>query len=133
MSRALDDVLGRPLAVCVGPGGVGKTTCAAALGLRAARAGRRVLVLTIDPARRLAGALGLDGLSDGITQVPSEPLLEAAMLDTKASFDALMGRLTEGAVLQRILDNRVYRAFSRTLARSHAYVAAERFARRHGL
>ncbi|MBO6934307.1 MAG: AAA family ATPase [Deltaproteobacteria bacterium] len=126
MSVHLDALLDRRLVVCVGPGGVGKTTSAAALALRAARQGRRALVLTIDPARRLADALGLDGLDDTIRVVDDEPNLSAAMLDTKASYDALMGRIAEPDARETILGNRVYQAFSKTLARSHAYVAAER-------
>jgi anion-transporting ArsA/GET3 family ATPase len=119
----------RRLLVCVGPGGVGKTTLGAALALAGARAGRRVAVITIDPARRLADALGLDGLDDALRPVPgvAPGSLDAAMLETKASYDALIGRITEDPeARRRILDNRVYQSFSRTLARSHAYVAMER-------
>lgn len=132
-TRALDALVrDRRLLVCVGPGGVGKTTVAAALGLEAARLGRRALVLTIDPARRLADALGLDGLDDRVrrVEVPEDlgvrGTLAAAMLETRASYDALVRRIAEPEHAERILDNRVYRAFSRTLARSHAYVALER-------
>lgn len=123
------------LVVCVGPGGVGKTTVSAALGLAAARARRKTLVLTIDPARRLADALGLDGLDDAIRRVPLERLgvdvgggsLWAAMVDTGASYDALIERIApDEDTKRRILANRVYRAVSRSLARSHAYVAMER-------
>jgi len=125
------------LVVCVGPGGVGKTTVSAALGLAAARAGRKTLVLTIDPARRLAQALGLDGLDDTIRRVPLERLsppspvegggLWAAMVDTGQSFDALIHRVAPDAETKaRVLDNRVYKAVSRSLSRSHAYVAMER-------
>lgn len=116
------------LVVCVGPGGVGKTSIAAALALEAAARGRRVALLTIDPARRLADALGLDGLDDRLRPVPeSAERVQAAMLDTKTSFDALVARIApEPDARARILDNRVYRSFSRTLARSHAYVAMER-------
>jgi len=125
----------RSLLVCVGPGGVGKTTASAAIGLAAARAGRRVFVLTIDPARRLADALGLDGLSDETRRVPVESLgegtvtgeLHAAMVETGASFDALIERVAGDETIKRqIFDNRVYQAVSRSLARSHAYVAMER-------
>lgn len=114
--------------VCVGPGGVGKTTLAAAIAVDAAAAGRRVALVTIDPARRLASALGLSGrLDDALRPVPGAPGLEAAMLDTRASFDALVGRIATSEQDRRaILDNRVYEAFSRTLARPHAYVAMER-------
>lgn len=122
------------LVVCVGPGGVGKTTFAAALAVEAAARGRRALVLTIDPARRLAGALGLDGLDDTVREVDVSAVgnartgqLHAAMLDTRTSYDSLIARIAPSdGVRERILSNRVYRAFSRTLARSHAYVAMER-------
>lgn len=123
------------LVVCVGPGGVGKTTVSAALGLAAARAGRKTLVLTIDPARRLADALGLDGLDDAIRRVPLERLGEdagtgslwAAMVDTGASFDALIERIApDAATRDQVLANRVYQSVSRSLSRSHAYVAMER-------
>lgn len=138
-STVLDELLRtRRLIVCVGPGGVGKTTSSAAMALRAARMGRRALVLTIDPAKRLADALGLDGLDDEVRRVPGvdalPPLtpgvapapLDAAMLDTKASYDALLTRITDAASRERIFGNRAYQAFSRTMARSHAYVAMER-------
>ena len=126
----------RKLIVCVGPGGVGKTTVSAAIGLAGARAGRRVVVLTIDPARRLADALGLPGLDDEIRPVPTATLprdagvtgeLHAAMVDTAASYANLIHRLTpDPAIRQRIFDNRVFQAVSRSMARSHAYVAMER-------
>lgn len=138
-AAVLDELLRtRRLIVCVGPGGVGKTTSAAAMALRAARMGRRALVLTIDPAKRLADALGLDGLDDEVREVPGvdalPPLtpgvgaatLSAAMLDTKTSYDALLTRITDAASRERIFANRAYQAFSRTMARSHAYVAMER-------
>ncbi len=125
------------LLVCVGPGGVGKTTMAAAMGLRAAAMGRRVLVLTIDPAKRLADALGLDGLDDRIQEVTTEALrargikvpgaLHAAMFDNAVSMDSLMGRVAPNPETRdRILANRVYRAMAGSLARSHAYLAMER-------
>lgn len=136
-SRDLEALVGHgALVVCVGPGGVGKTTVSAALGLAAARAGRKTLVLTIDPARRLAQALGLDGLDDTIRRVPLEQLpgadaaggaLWAAMVDTGQSYDALIERIAPSPEIKaRILANRVYRAVSRSLSRSHAYVAMER-------
>jgi len=118
------------LVVCVGPGGVGKTTLAAALAVEGAARGRRVALLTIDPARRLADALGGGALDDRLRRVPMEGVagtLDAAMLETKASYDALIERIAADPVARaRILENRVYQAFSRTLARSHAYVAMER-------
>ena len=119
--------------VVVGPGGVGKTTASAALALAAARAGRRVLVLTADPARRLADALGLPRDADGSDKPVPVPVgagpgrLDAAMVLTGSSYDRLIARLAPSPrARQAILDNPMYRAFSRTLARSHAYVAMER-------
>jgi len=125
------------LAFCVGVGGVGKTTFAAALGLGEALRGKSVLVLTADPARRLADALGIHGLSDQASDVPlprtsdagerPEGELHAAMLETKASADEIIRRAAhDEARAQRVLDNRIYQAFSNTLARSHAYAAMER-------
>ncbi len=120
------------LLVCVGPGGVGKTSLAAALAIEQARAGRRVALLTIDPARRLADALGLAGTLQGgedLIAVPgiTQGSLDASMLETKSSFDALIARVAESPQIRdRILGNRLYESFSRTLARSHAYIAMER-------
>ena len=77
------------LIVCVGPGGVGKTSVAATLALEAARRGRRALVLTIDPARRLATALGLDGLDDSVRAVPTDELLRyGARIEGRLDGDA---------------------------------------------
>jgi anion-transporting ArsA/GET3 family ATPase len=120
------------LAFCVGVGGVGKTTFAAALGLREALRGKSVLVLTADPARRLADALGIHRLGDVPSDIPlpshaSGGELHAAMLETKASADGIIRRAAEDETrAQRVLDNRIYQAFSNTLARSHAYAAMER-------
>ncbi|MBW1760618.1 MAG: AAA family ATPase [Deltaproteobacteria bacterium] len=120
------------LAFCVGVGGVGKTTFAAALALREALRGRSVLVLTADPARRLADALGIYGLRDTPSDIPLPSHapggeLHAAMLETKASADEIIRHAANDAGrAQRVLDNRIYQAFSNTLARSHAYAAMER-------
>ncbi len=123
--------------VCAGTGGVGKTTIAAALGLQAALQGRRTLVLTIDPARRLADALGLESLGSTPTAVelpldeswvanPAAGTLHAMMLDPKPTFDRLVTRLTQDeAILSRILDNRIYRHLSEALAGSAEYAAME--------
>ncbi|NND29704.1 MAG: ArsA family ATPase [Myxococcales bacterium] len=125
------------LAFCVGVGGVGKTTFAAALGLNEALRGRSVLVLTADPARRLADALGIGGLSDQASNISLPATaqaeervqgeLHAAMLETKTSADEIIRRAAHDEIrAQRVLDNRIYQAFSNTLARSHAYAAMER-------
>ena len=135
---SLDPILSdHQLVVCVGPGGVGKTTVAASMGLRAASLGRRVLVLTIDPAKRLADALGLKELDDEIREVPLDRLrgdgfaasgsLHAAMFDHGTGMDTLMARMApDPQTREQILSNRVYRAMAGSLARSHAYLAMER-------
>jgi anion-transporting ArsA/GET3 family ATPase len=118
-----------PLLVCVGTGGVGKTSTAAALGVAAARRGRRVVVLTIDPARRLADALGVTGVGNHPALVPGPwpGELTAVMLDTASTFDDLV-RETAGDPIQaeRILDNRFYRNIADTLSGTHEYMAGEK-------
>jgi anion-transporting ArsA/GET3 family ATPase len=123
--------------VCCGAGGVGKTTVAAALGLAAARAGRRALVLTIDPARRLAEAMGLDPeRCNEPSPVPRERLqaagvdgpgeLSAWMLDPRGVVDHLVRRLsTSEEQLQRILSNRLYRHVSDMVIGLQEYTAGE--------
>lgn len=135
---SLDALIGeRSLLVCVGPGGVGKTTVAASIGVRAASQGKKTLVLTIDPARRLADALGLALGEDKIHSVDLSSIrdrfsgpggsLDAAMFDNAQSMDRLMARVSPSAeTADKILRNRVYRAMAGTLARSHAYLAMER-------
>lgn len=121
------------LLVCVGPGGVGKTTLSAALALRVALSGKRVALLTLDPAKRLADALGLSELSDELRPINLVNLqatpggaLSACMVDTKESADSLFRRIGTEEQVQRVLNNRVYAAFSKTLERTHAYSAMER-------
>ncbi len=125
------------LLVCVGTGGVGKTTVAAAIGLRAATLGRRTLVITIDPARRLATALGLARLGSVESEVRYQPFLEepvaepapleALMLDTQTVFDQLIARVAPNeSVRKRILENRVYREVSRAISTSQEYMASEK-------
>jgi anion-transporting ArsA/GET3 family ATPase len=120
--------------VCVGSGGVGKTTTAASLGLAGARAGRRTLVLTIDPAKRLANALGLSTLGHDVQPVPPEKValggapvagsLDAMMLDQKRAFDEIVERYAKDPESQkRIMGNRIYQQISSTLAGSHEYAA----------
>jgi anion-transporting ArsA/GET3 family ATPase len=124
----------RTIVVC-GSGGVGKTTTAAALALRAARLGRRVLVCTIDPSRRLATSLGLARLSGepraiDVSRIDGEPAkgtLFAMVLDVKSTFDALVVRYApDDAARKRILENRFYRQVSAALAGSHEYMAMEK-------
>lgn len=132
MSVASADTLfeGARLVVCVGTGGVGKTTTSASLALRAALDGRRVLVLTIDPARRLANAMGLDHLDNDpqpveLAAVGGTGSLDAMMLDATRSFDDLIKR-TAGSDAARILDNRVYRVMADQFAGVQEYMALER-------
>ncbi|MEO6952528.1 MAG: ArsA-related P-loop ATPase [Polyangia bacterium] len=125
----------RRIIVCVGSGGVGKTTTAATLALGAARAGRRTLVLTIDPARRLANSLGLEGLGHDLREVPRATLelggavadggaLFAMMLDQKRSFDELVTRnAKDQKTRDRIFANPLYKQISTSLAGSHEYAA----------
>lgn len=118
------------LVVC-GPGGVGKTTSAAALGVVAARHfERRVLVLTVDPARRLATALGLTAL--GNTEVPVQVAdargsLTMAMIDTKSSWDDMIRRhAPDGETRDRVLANDLYKTLTSRFVHSHDYVVTER-------
>ena len=140
----IETLLGsREIVVTCGPGGVGKTTMAAAAGAMAAsRIGGRVLVLTVDPARRLADALGLKGIGNEVTEVPAKvftdaglPLkgsLHAAMLDTKQSWDALIARhAPDEATRDRILENPLYQNITGRFIQSHDYIAMERLYELH--
>jgi anion-transporting ArsA/GET3 family ATPase len=113
------------LIVVVGPGGVGKTTTAAAIAATLAASGKRTLVLTADPARRLADALGIAGDTADALQVA--PNLWASMLESERTFAALLPRMVPSdAARARIQKSPVYQRFSRSLGRSHAYAAIER-------
>ena len=118
------------LVVCVGSGGVGKTTTAATIGLWAAQQGRRVLVLTIDPAKRLANSLGLQEFGNHETRIELEDCsgeLWAMMLDTKTTFNELMRETApDEATVDRILNNKIYQTMSDTFAGSQEYMAAEK-------
>ena len=124
----------RRILICVGAGGVGKTTTAAALALAGARSGKESLVLTIDPAKRLANSLGLETLDHEERQVPADKIAEdgvpakstltAMMLDQKRAFDEIVERYAvDPASRQRILNNRIYQQISSTLTGSHEYAA----------
>lgn len=126
----------RSVVVCVGPGGVGKTTLAAAMALQGAALGRRSLVCTIDPARRLANALGLSELGNVARPIAEAELkaagiplaapVEAMMLDMKQSWDELIARSTSEEQRERILANRFYQSLSSALAGSQEYIALEK-------
>ena len=133
-SRLVDVLLERRILVCVGSGGVGKTTTAATLALAAARRGKKTLVLTIDPARRLANSLGLASLGHEVQEVdralvhhhaPSKSgELHAMMLDQKMAFDEVVARhAKDPAAVKRILANPVYAQISGSLAGAQEYAA----------
>ena len=117
--------------VCCGSGGVGKTTVAASLGLRAAEAGRRVVVLTIDPARRLAQSLGLSELDNTPRPVSgfdtsAGGTLDAMMLDMKRTFDEVVEAHATPEKAQQILANPFYQAVSSSFAGTQEYMAMEK-------
>ena len=119
----------RSVIVCCGAGGVGKTTSAAALGVLAARAGRKAVVMTIDPARRLAQAMGLDGLGDEPRTVAlqAEGSLSAMMLDPKRTFDRMVETYAPSErIRDTIFASAYYQQLSTTLGGSRELVAMER-------
>jgi len=123
-------LLRQRLVVCVGAGGVGKTTTAAALAMAAAMRGRATAVITVDPSRRLKDALGLGELSSEPRPVAvgsGAGSLEALALDTKRTFDRLIARVAPSPELaQRILANRLYQELSSELGGSTEYMAMEK-------
>jgi len=133
----LDEVLRRHrVVVCAGSGGVGKTTTAASLAVRAALAGRRTMVLTIDPAKRLANALGVRSLGaiNSAVTVADVPhgMLSAMMLDQKGAWDELVERHAPSAEIRtRILNNRFYQHLSQSFAGSQEYMAVEQLCEVH--
>jgi len=138
-ARTLEQLLAaKEIVVCCGSGGVGKTTtAAAAAAMSAVSLGAKTLVLTVDPARRLADALGLGELGNVERQIPAEAFKEAgveprgqlwaAMLDTKQSWDELVLRhAPDKATADRILTNALYQNVSGRFVQSHEYIAMER-------
>ncbi|MCZ7532970.1 MAG: ArsA family ATPase [Acidimicrobiia bacterium] len=114
--------------IVTGAGGVGKTTLSAGLGVSLARSGHTTLVLTIDPARRLADTLGVAALDDIPRQVANEPHLHAAMLDVSASWEAIIHRYADPDVADRLLVNPYFRAMADRFPAAQSYAAAERMA-----
>jgi anion-transporting ArsA/GET3 family ATPase len=133
----------REILLCCGPGGVGKTTIAASLAMLAATTTPgRVLVLTIDPAKRLADALGLEGIGNDVVRIDDETLsavgafprgeLHCAMLDMKRSWDDLIRRHAPDApTARRILSNPLYQNITGRFVQSHDYIAMERLHELH--
>jgi anion-transporting ArsA/GET3 family ATPase len=130
IDRIIDDRRTR-IIVCCGSGGVGKTTAAAAIGLRAAERGRQVCVLTVDPARRLAQSMGLTSLDntprlvDGIDDETSGSL-HAMMLDMKRTFDEIVEAHADPARAAQILANPFYQSLSSSFAGTQEYMAMEK-------
>ncbi len=129
---------GPEIIVCCGSGGVGKTTISAAIGLHGALSGKKTIVLTIDPAKRLADSLGLKRFEADAQQVPvencivgkdspgSDAALYAMMLDAKHTFDQLIARYAPPEFQKKILKNRYYQHLSNNMAGSHEYMAMEK-------
>ncbi|MGB3484526.1 MAG: ArsA family ATPase [Mycobacterium sp.] len=129
MASILRDTSNR-VVVCCGAGGVGKTTTAAAMALRAAEYGRSVVVLTIDPAKRLAQALGIKDLGNSPQRVPlSDEVpgeLHAMMLDMRRTFDEMVLEYSGNERAQSILDNQFYQTVATSLAGTQEYMAMEK-------
>jgi anion-transporting ArsA/GET3 family ATPase len=133
----------REILLCCGPGGVGKTTIAASVAMLAASAAPgKVLVLTIDPAKRLADALGLRGIGNDVVRIDDATLRNAgatprgemycAMLDMKQSWDDLIRRhAPDSRTAERILSNPLYQNVTSRLVQSHDYIAMERLHELH--
>jgi anion-transporting ArsA/GET3 family ATPase len=130
IDRIIDDRRTR-IIVCCGSGGVGKTTTAAAIGLRAAERGRQVCVLTVDPARRLAQSMGLTSLDntprlvDGVDD-DAGGSLHAMMLDMKRTFDEIVEAHTDPARAAQILANPFYQSLSSSFSGTQEYMAMEK-------
>ena len=132
LDALLDDPTQRTI-VCCGSGGVGKTTVSAAIGLRAAERGRRVVVLTIDPARRLAQSMGLVSLDNEPRRVPDVDesnggSLDAMALDMKRTFDEIIEAHSDPERAAAILANPFYQSLSSSFAGTQEYMAMEKLA-----
>jgi anion-transporting ArsA/GET3 family ATPase len=130
VDRLIDDRRTR-IIVCCGSGGVGKTTTAAAVGLRAAERGRHVVVLTVDPARRLAQSMGLSDLDNTPRPVPGVGAAEggslhAMMLDMKRTFDEIVEAHADPDRATQILANPFYQSLSSSFAGTQEYMAMEK-------
>jgi len=131
--NVLDLITSQKLLICVGAGGVGKTSMAASMGLRGAIEGRKVLVLTIDPAKRLANSLGLQQFGNDETQIDLsafediEGELWAMMLDGKHAFNELIDRVAKDEeTKQNIYSNNIYQSIADTIVGNQEYMATEK-------
>jgi anion-transporting ArsA/GET3 family ATPase len=132
----IDRILeGRTICVCAGAGGVGKTSTAAAIALGAAAEGRKVAVLTIDPAKRLANSLGLERLGNEprrVKKVEGPGELWAMMLDPKRTFDELVeSYASDERTRDAVLSNRIYQELSNAVSGSQEYMAMEKLYELH--
>ena len=136
-AEAFDNLVAdRSIIVCCGSGGVGKTTTSAALALRAAERGRKVVVLTIDPARRLAQSMGIEQLDNTPRPVPGVGAeaggsLDAMMLDMKRTFDEVVESQASPEKAAQILANPFYQALSSSFAGTQEYMAMEKLGQLH--
>ncbi len=122
--------------ICVGSGGVGKTTTSAALALRAAQLGLRSIVVTVDPARRLANALGMHKMPERAVKVDlgqdAEGTMEALMFDAQVTFDEVVRKHAQSPKERDlILKNPFYKTASKSLSGAHEYMAMERLLMLH--
>ena len=131
--NVLDLIRSQQLLICVGAGGVGKTSMAAAMGVRGALEGRKVLVLTIDPAKRLANSLGLSEFGNDETKIDLSPLgdisgeLWAMMLDGKHAFNELIERVAKDEQTKKnIYSNNIYQSIADTIVGNQEYMATEK-------
>ena len=128
-----DLIENKNLLICVGAGGVGKTSLSATIGLQGAIMGRKVLVLTIDPAKRLANSLGLEKFGNTETKIDLSSIdgvrgeLWAMMLDGQKTFDELISNLSDDEeTKERILNNNIYQGITDTIVGNQEYMATEK-------